>query len=88
MATPAVHHLHSPDQVAATAAQFRVAIGRLLEPGGLTRPNVAVAAAWFDGPVFRLLDGHEELLEDVAGASSVVELGTRRPSLPILREVS
>jgi hypothetical protein len=47
-----------------------------------------VAAAWFDGPVFRLLDGHEELLEDVAGASSVVELGTRRPSLPILREVS
>lgn len=52
--------------VRARAQQFRRLLEQLSQPGGLTRERVGELGRWLDGPVWRLLDDHEQALAELA----------------------
>ena len=66
IATPTDTVDRTPAAVFATAEGFRTDIGRLLEPGGMTRRNVSAVASWMDGRVWDLLDANDVVLEQWA----------------------
>lgn len=62
---PAVVERTSP-AVASAAAAFRESLQALIEPGGITRDNVAEVSRWFDGPAFDLIDANEDVTASIA----------------------
>ena len=63
-ATPTTTRVpHTASAVHATADRFRDDLGRLLEPGGLTRDNVSTVAGWLDAEVWALFEANEAVLD-------------------------